>query len=88
MTTSAFSQENTAKNEVVEELSKQALQVLQDRCYRCHGGTSTFANLDVKSEESLFGIRGDEKRRIQWVVPGNTDDSILWDVIDLSLIHI
>ncbi len=64
------------------ELAKQAMAILQSRCYRCHGGTSTSAGLNVLSADSLFGARGTEEATHAFVVKGASDKSLLWEAVE------
>ena len=67
---------------VKTELAERAYAVLKDRCYRCHGGASENAGLNVLSRESLLRERGAGDAKIRFVVPNQPDDSGLWQVTE------
>ncbi len=68
--------------EPADDLSQRAATILQERCYRCHGGSATNAGLNVLSAESRFGPRGSVEKPHSFVVPGKADESILWQAIE------
>lgn len=60
----------------------KAYQVLNERCFRCHGGGSRNADLNVLDRESLTRPRGSGDATVRFVVPGKSDASGLWSVIE------
>lgn len=63
------------------ELGEKAVEILQNRCFRCHGGSAKQAGLDVLSRVSLLEERGDPASPFSYVVPSNVDLSQLLDSI-------
>jgi len=52
---------------------KAVLQVLEAKCFQCHGEALRMANLDLRTRESM--LKGGDKGPA--VAPGNADDSLL-----------
>tara|TARA_R100000789_G_scaffold48024_1_gene48666 strand:+ start:2991 stop:4751 length:1761 start_codon:yes stop_codon:yes gene_type:complete len=71
-----------AHNEQSKDLNQQAYQILQTRCYRCHGGSAKQAGLDVLSRANLLEERGETGSRFAWVVPGSVETSTLLDTLE------
>lgn len=63
-------------------LAGRAAQVLQTRCFRCHGGNSTSAGLNVISSESMLAKRGTEEAAHAFVVPDDAAGSLLWQAVE------
>lgn len=58
-------------------LSQKAIDILRERCYRCHGGAAQQAGLDVLSRDSLLQERGPADARFAIVVPRDAKNSKL-----------
>ncbi|MFM7074005.1 MAG: c-type cytochrome domain-containing protein [Planctomycetota bacterium] len=58
-------------------LPQKALEILRERCYRCHGGAAQQAGLDVLSRESLLQARGPADARFAFLVPNDAKNSKL-----------
>lgn len=58
-------------------LPQKAINILRDRCYRCHGGAAQQAGLDVLSRDSLLEERGPADARFAIVVPSDAKNSKL-----------
>lgn len=58
-------------------LPQRALKILQERCYRCHGGAAQQAGLDVLSRDSLLQERGPVDARFALLVPHDAKKSKL-----------
>ncbi|MCA9032374.1 MAG: hypothetical protein KDA66_16265, partial [Planctomycetaceae bacterium] len=78
-----FSTSLTSQAAEAEEtsLAAKASQILQQRCYRCHGGAAKQAGIDVLSRKNLTQERGDIGARFALVVPGDTNSSQLLDSV-------
>jgi mono/diheme cytochrome c family protein len=63
------------------DLAKRAYNVLQTRCYRCHGGSGKAAGLDVSSRDSLLQMRGEIENQFAMLVPGDLEASQLWGAV-------
>jgi hypothetical protein len=64
-----------------QELGVKAIEILQNRCFRCHGGSAKQAGLDVLSRESLVEKRGDPTSPFSYIVPNDIELSQLLDSI-------
>jgi serine/threonine-protein kinase len=58
-------------------LPQKALEILRERCYRCHGGAAQQAGLDVLSRDSLLLERGPADARFAFLVPNDAKNSKL-----------
>jgi serine/threonine-protein kinase len=63
------------------KLADQAYAVLKSRCYRCHGGAASNAGVNVLKLENLTQVRDAGEVKFQFLVPGKSQDSKLWDVM-------
>lgn len=64
------------------DLPRQAVKLLKERCYRCHGGSAKQAGIDVLSRDNLVAERGEAGGdKFAIVVPGDAKSSKLIQAI-------
>ncbi len=56
-------------------LAREAVEVLKNHCYRCHGIEFEVPGLDVSDRTALTASRGEE---MSFISPGNLEQSLLW----------
>ncbi|MFG0239560.1 MAG: c-type cytochrome domain-containing protein, partial [Gimesia chilikensis] len=57
-----------------ENLSAEVKQIFRTRCLECHGDTRREADINILDLSTFVGAAGS-------VVPGNVDESVLYDYI-------
>ena len=80
-------QANDSPRVDVDQLSTSAVEILRDRCHRCHGVDFKIENMNVLDRDTLVNSvkkRG-ENADDGVVIPGNTEGSLLWQVISDEL---
>ncbi len=73
---------NAADSADTKSLGEKAMTILEQRCYRCHGGLATFAGVDVLDRASLFGTTDGSESDDALVIKNHASDSRLWQQIE------